>query len=152
MIIDHGKVNVGLAMVRAADSVKRLNYKVNTPKRFQVERLHDEAAGSLMEQLSSIMQQPKENLDFVYFSCCAGAEPHVDALDPREFTERTIVVPIILPPGRAVLTAQVDKEHKAQSVQVKLNHAYEFNHELTHSLELEDTESGCVVVMVSVKR
>lgn len=55
-------------------------------------------------------------------------------------------MPLILPKGVSTLVAQ------GVRVQAELFHVYEFNHEEVHALELEDTESGCVVVMVAVKR
>lgn len=55
-------------------------------------------------------------------------------------------MPLILPKGVSTLVAQ------GARVQAELFRVYEFNHEEVHALELEDTESGCVVVMVAVKR
>jgi hypothetical protein len=146
MIKDLGVVAVPAAVIEAAASIKLQNYKTNTPKRFQVQPLHERGAWELMQQLAVLAQVPQERLDFVYFSVCKGAEPHVDALDWTVFEPRTLVVPIILPSGTSTITANGD------TIVAKLGHVYEFNHELLHSMELEDTESGCVVVMVAVKR
>lgn len=83
-------------------------------------------------------------LDFVYFSVCKGAEPHIDLLDKNKFEPTTFVVPIILPNGESIITAEDER------IVVELNNIYEFNHEKIHSMVLEDTESGCVVIMVAV--
>lgn len=146
MINDLGAVAIPQAAREVADSVKLQNYKTNTPKRFQVQPLHAEAAGIMLEELSELVRVRQDRLDFVYFSVCKGAEPHIDLLDPALFEPRTFVVPVILPKGVSTIT--VGDETK----QVFLNHVYEFNHEIMHSMELEDVESGCVVVMVAVKK
>ena len=83
-------------------------------------------------------------LDFVYFSVCKGAAPHIDLLDKNKFEPTTFVVPIILPNGESIITAEDER------IVVELNNIYEFNHEKIHSMVLEDTESGCVVIMVAV--
>lgn len=145
-IRDLGVVAVPWAVRAAADSIKLQSYKTNTPKRFQVQPLHVEAAGLLLEELSELVKVRQDKLDFVYFSVCKGAEPHVDLLNPEFFEPRTFVVPIILPRGTSTITVGEEKK------QIFLNHVYEFNHEVMHSMELEDTESGCVVVMVAVKK
>ena len=144
MITVRGTVTPGSALLAAADKIKLLSYKVNTPKQFQVMALHGEEAADLMAQLGELIGHPHEKLDFVYFSACKGAEEHVDELDPMIFEETTFVVPLILPQGRSVLTAN------CHPMTLELNHVYEFSHELPHRLDLEDTESGCVVVMVAV--
>lgn len=82
----------------------------------------------------------------MYFSVCKGAESHIDLLNPAIFETRTFVIPVVLPQGKSVITAEDEQ------VEVKLNHIYEFNHEKTHSMVLEDNENGCVVIMVAVKR
>lgn len=146
MIKDLGAVAVPWAVREVADSVKLQSYKTNTPKRFQVQPLHAEAAGIMLEELSELVRVRQDRLDFVYFSVCKGAEPHVDLLDPVLFEPRTFVVPVILPKGISTITVEGER------AQVFLNHVYEFNHERLHSMELEDIESGCVVVMVAVKR
>lgn len=141
-----GSVHVPAPMLAAAELIKLQNYKTNTPKRFQVQPLHEEAAGDLLTQLAGLCETKIEELDFVYFSVCKGAEPHVDLLDPDKFHSKTLVIPIILPTGVSTLTV-LDKSYP-----VELNKVYLFNHELMHSMELEDVESGCVVIMVAVKK
>jgi len=140
-IINHGKIKVPSTVVENADLIKFENYKTNTPAKFQI---RDETDATLMYTLSRHIGLPWNSLDFVYFSVCKGAEPHVDLLDPAKFEPRTFVIPVILPSGRSVITAE------DESVEVELNHVYEFNHEKIHSMELEDKESGCVVIMVAV--
>ena len=111
-----------------------------------IHRVHNESDAILLAELSDRLGIPFKSLDFVYFSVCKGAEPHVDLLDPNVFEPRTFVIPVILPHGKSVITAE------DESVEVELNYMYEFNHERTHSMQLEDNESGCVVIMVAVKK
>lgn len=142
-IINHGAIYVPDTVVKNADLIKFENYKTNTPGKFQV---HNESDAILLAELSDKLGIPFKSLDFVYFSVCKGAEPHVDLLDPNVFEPRTFVIPVILPHGKSVITAE------DESVEVELNYMYEFNHERTHSMQLEDNESGCVVIMVAVKK
>ena len=146
VLLDHGPVDVPPEVFAAAYAIRLENYKVNTPKKFQVRPLHDRDAAQMIQHIASLAGVPASRIDYVYFSCAKGAEEHVDALDPSKFTERTLMVPVVVPPGRAILCAD------GLSIQVQVNHVYEFNHERPHSLELEDTESGCAVVMASVLR
>jgi hypothetical protein len=53
---------------------------------------------------------------------------------------------VILPPGRNIITAE------DATADVELFHVYEFNHEKIHSMTVEDTTSGCVVIMVAIKK
>jgi hypothetical protein len=144
MIRRIGSVDVGWPLRQAANEIRYLSYKVNTPKRFQTHQLHNLAAQHLMTHLSYIAGVPVEKLDFVYFSVCAGAEEHVDELDLERFTDRTLVVPLILPSGVSTITAD------GVTMQVELDKVYEFNHQRPHRMDLEDTQSGCVVLMVAV--
>lgn len=144
MIRTLGRVEIPPAVLEHAETIKRENYKTNTPARFQVRTL---AGGqNLICQLAPLAGHLPENLDFVYFSACRGAEPHTDRLDPNRFHDTTFVVPVILPLGRSVIEAQ------GHEVVAEVGAVYEFDHTRTHSMTLEDTESGCVVVMVAVKR
>lgn len=145
-IVCHGTMSIPETIVCNAETIKFQNYKTNTPKRFQVCAFDDEEDSLFLRRLSKKLDIDRANLDFVYFSVCKGAEPHVDLLDPTVFEPRTFVIPVILPRGKSVITAE--DEH----VEVKLNHIYEFNHEKIHSMTLDDKESGCVVIMVAVKR
>lgn len=138
----HGEITVPEAMVRNAESIRLQSYKVNTPTKFQ---RRDDVDGKFKRDLAFHLGYEAEQLDFVYFSVCKGAEPHVDQLDPAIFSPTTFVVPVVLPAGNSVIIAEEQREI------VKLNHVYEFNHEKIHSMELEDTESGCVVLMIAVK-
>ena len=141
----HGKIEVPVSIVANADTIKFENYKTNTPGKFQIRPIMIEDM-VLMNRLSGAIGVERSALDFVYFSVCKGAEPHTDLLDPAVFEPRTFVIPVVLPQGKSTITAQ------DESVDVELNHIYEFNHEEVHSMELEDTESGCVVIMVAVKK
>lgn len=84
-------------------------------------------------------------LENLYFSAARGAEPHTDLLDPAVFTPRILVIPVILPSGRTVIEAQ------GVEAVAEIGGVYEFDHERTHSMRVEDEESGCVVIMVAVK-
>lgn len=140
----HGTVSVPEAVVNHADTIKFENYKTNTPRKFQVRTLT--GGDELMESLAERINLPKSKLDFVYFSVCKGAEPHTDLLSPDKFENTTYVIPVILPRGRSVITAE------EQEAEVQVGGVYEFDHTKVHSMTLEDLESGCVVVMVAVKK
>ncbi len=140
----HGTVSIPEAVVAHADTIKLENYKTNTPAKFQVRSIV--GGDDLMANLSVLIGIPRGRLDFVYFSVAKGAEPHTDKLNPNKFEDTTFVVPVILPKGNSVI--------KADGVEVvaEVGGIYEFDHTTTHSMTLEDTESGCVVVMVAVKK
>lgn len=145
MITFHGKVSIPSIVIDAADEIKFLNYKTTTPAKFRKNTLTEEMASELMDEIAELINIAKSRLDYVYFSVCKGAEPHTDILDPLYFTETTFVIPVILPSGHSKITAE------AFSMYVQVGGVYEFNHEKTHSMILEDTENGCVVIMVAVK-
>lgn len=142
-IIHYGSIEVPDSIVSNAELIKLENYKTNTPKRFQIQPMVD---SEFLRDLGKQIQVDYNTLDFVYFSVCKGAEPHIDLLDPDIFEPRTFVIPVVLPNGDSVITAEEEQES------VKLNHIYEFNHEKIHSMTLEDNESGCVVIMVAVRK
>lgn len=147
MIKFHGTVsNLNPQLIAAADSIKLLNYKTTTPTKFQKRTLTEDLAKDLMDEVAEILELPRSSLDYVYFSACNGAEPHVDQLDPEKFTDRTFVIPVILPSGVTTIYAE------DQSMDVELGGIYEFNHEKIHSMSVEDTESGCVVIMVAITK
>lgn len=143
-IINHGIINIPQTIIDNAETIKLENYKTNTPKKFQIRKFDDNS--EMMYRLSNIINISEESLDFVYFSVCKGAEPHIDLLDPNVFKSRTFVIPVILPRGKSIITAEDEK------IEAKLNNIYEFNHEKVHSMELEDIESGCVVIMVTTRK
>jgi hypothetical protein len=146
MIKHIGSVTAGWPLREVAEGIKLQSYKVNTPKKFHVHPMHVYAGEVLKQHLSYLVNVPVSRLDFVYFSCCNGAEEHVDLLDPAKFEPTTFVVPIILPRGKSTITAD------GVTLEVEVDQVYEFNHELPHRMDLEDTESGCVVLMVAVLR
>jgi len=89
----------------------------------------------------------------VYFSVCKGAEEHTDALSPETFLNDTYVIPVILPNGVSrIHTRRLENDYMEETVEVELGRVYHFDHTKPHSMTLEDTESGFVVVMVAVKR
>jgi hypothetical protein len=145
-IIRHGKVKVGKELIEYAETIKHENYKVNTPKKFQINTVNTEASKKFIKKLAQKVNLRKSKLDYVFFSVKEGAEPHVDGLNPSKFTGTTYVIPIILPEGKSVITAE------GESQEVKLFNVYEFDHTKMHSMELEDTDSGCVVIMVAELR
>jgi hypothetical protein len=110
--------------------------------------LHEQGCDRLKAQIASSLAKPVENIDFVYFSACKGAEPHTDLLDPAKYEPLTVTIPIILPKGLSLLVLH----DVGLEVELELDHGVAFNHEQTHELVLEDHESGCVVVMASVLR
>jgi hypothetical protein len=145
-IINHGEISIPLSIIDNANSIKYDNYKTNTPKRFQIWDFDNGEDLLFLIRLSDVLDIEYDRLDFVYFSVCKGAEPHIDLLDPAVFEPRTFVIPVILPNGKSVITAE------DETTVVALNNVYEFNHEKIHSMSLEDNESGCVVIMVAVKK
>lgn len=144
MLQYHGEVPIPAPVIEHSDKIKFENYKTNTPAKFQVRSLV--GGDELMEALSRVIGRPRDTLDFVYFSVCKGAEPHTDKLSPTRFEDITYVIPTILPKGRSVITAE------DQEVEVRVGGVYEFNHTKVHSMKLEDTDSGCVVIMVAIKK
>lgn len=147
MITHWGSVShLTSAVVAAADAIKHLNYKTTTPAKFQKNTLTEDIAKDLMDDISIKIGVDRSKLDYVYFSAARGAEPHVDLLDGNKFEDRTFVIPVILPKGASVLTAEDD------NAVAELGHIYEFNHEKTHGMTVEDSESGCVVIMVAIKK
>lgn len=145
MITTHGTVAIPQAVTDAAHPIRMLNYKTTSPSRFRKNSLTEDVAGSLMDAVAVRIGMPREKLDYVYFSAARGAEPHVDLLDPAVFTPHTFVIPVILPNGRTIIVAE------DASAQVEVGGIYEFNHERTHSMTVEDPDSGCVVIMVAIK-
>jgi hypothetical protein len=137
-------VQIPQAVIDAADTIKHLNYKTSTPAKFKTHLLTEDIAGGLMAEVADIIGIDKSRLDYVYFSCSQGAEPHTDVLPVEKFESTTFVIPVILPKGKSVIFA------KEASQEVQVGKIYEFNHEETHSMTLEDKESGCVVIMVAV--
>jgi hypothetical protein len=148
MIKFHGVVSIPQAVIDHADTIKLENYKTNTPAKFQVRSLV--GGEELMESLAEIIGISKEKLDFVYFSVCKGAEPHTDLLNPNKFEDTTYVIPVILPNGKSIIGAEDDAG--TVEAEVELGGVYQFDHTKTHWMTLEDNESGCVVVMVAVKK
>lgn len=146
MIKYHGQVEIPEAVISSADTIKHLNYRTSTPAKFRKNALTSELAGSLMEAIASRIGVSSSRLDYVYFSVCRGAEPHVDILSPDEFHSTTFVVPVILPSGFSVITAMDDRAI------VQVGGIYEFNHEQEHSMIVEDEVSGCVVIMIAIRR
>lgn len=142
-ITNHGTISVPQFILEAANEIKTENYKVNTPTRYQRNVISE---GTTVEiQIGNIAMVSPSIIDWTFFSVCSGAEPHIDTLLPH-LTDTTYVIPIILPKGKSMIT--VDGE----SVEVELDTVYQFDHTKIHSMELEDTESGCVVIMAGIKK
>lgn len=145
MITTHGTVEIPPAVIAAAHPIRMLNYKTTTPARFRKNALTQDIALGLMDDIADRIGVERDRLDYVYFSAAQGAEPHTDLLDPEIFTPHTYVIPVILPEGRTVITAETAQ------MDVELGGIYEFNHEREHSMSVDDTESGCVLIMVAIK-
>ena len=142
----YGSVKVPVEIVEAADKVKLQSYSFTKPVDFDVHSFANLPGGSdFIADLSEFLDLDPTTLDVVFFSCCSGAEMHTDKLDPNKFKSTTYVIPVILPEkGKKVLFTEQEEEN------IKLFNIYEFNHEEPHGLWLDDTESGCVVLMVGV--
>jgi len=138
----HGVLpHVPEAILEHANTIKLENYKTNTPTAFQK---HQPDNIEFTKQLAKAIDYPPASIDWVYFSVCKGAKTHVDELGDK-FTDTTFVIPIIVPKGRSTITAEYE------SMSVRCRGIYEFNHNKEHSMELEDTESGCVVIMAAIR-
>lgn len=131
-------------LVRHADTIKYESYKTNKPAKFQKYSQESVHGRIFTNQLSRKLNIPSNKLDWVYFSVCQGAEPHVDQLDSTVFTNDTYIIPIIIPTGKSTLFCG------EAAVALEQNMIYYFDHSTQHSLVLEDTTSGCVVIMVAV--
>lgn len=140
-----GNVLLTSHMTLAADQIKYENYKVNSPYKYK-KHTQDVTVGSWFEtQLSELVGVDKAKIDWVFFSVCKGAEPHIDMLDENKFHDATYVVPVILPKkGKAVITAE------DESMEVTVGGVYQFDHTKIHSMELDDTQTGCVVIMAAI--
>jgi hypothetical protein len=151
MITSHGQVVIPEAVTIAADSIKLLNYRTSSPARFQKRTLTDAIASQLMKDISELIGIESTRLDYVYFSVCRGAEPHVDLLDPLVFETTTYIVPVILPPGLNIITCESSPGRIDHQV-VEVGAVYSFEHTSTHGMTVSDQESGCVVIMIAIKR
>lgn len=143
MITYHGNIDVPTSIVSHADTIKLENYKTNTPAKFR-KHFTNQVLDTMFEiTLAEVMGIDHNQLDYVYFSVCKGAEPHTDQLDPLKFSDTTYVIPVILPEGDSVIHARDENET------VVLGGIYSFDHTETHSMTLDDTDSGCVVIMAT---
>lgn len=138
----YGEVNIPQHVRLNADTIKLQNYKTNSPKKFQKTIGND--LGVSFNIAKKIDVHP-QYIDWVYFSCCNEAEPHVDNLDPLVYGTLTYIIPIILPEGNNILTVN------DVSIPIQLNNMYSFNHQDIHRLDVENY-TGCVVLMASVKQ
>lgn len=138
-----GKIKVNAHVMGVAQSIREENYKVNTPSKYHK---HQGKDYTTIQQLSNLFNCGEGYVDYVYFSSKEGAEAHVDKLSLSKFEDDTIIVPLILPRGKSRLKV-------GDSIMIlEPLLAYKFKHTTIHSLELEDTESGCVLIMAAVLR
>lgn len=139
-------LDIPKSVLDVAESIKLDNYKTNHPKEFRKETVVTDDGLYLMAQLSSLTGVPVNKLDYVYFSACRGADEHVDLLDPEKFEDVTYIIPLVLPSGKSIL------HEDGYSTGIQVGGVYEINHTKPHSLDLEDTESGCTLIMVAICR
>jgi len=121
------------------------NYKVNTPAKFRKNQLQSEDGETFRRDLAKLVGVPADKIDYVYFSCAKGAEPHTDQLDPEKFVDTTYVIPVILPRHGAIIMAG------EASVSANLGEVYEFDHTKIHSMFVHSDE-GCAVIMATELR
>jgi len=145
MITHIGKINIPQTILDHAETIKLENYKTNSPAKFQKHSQYSTSGEKVSKQLSKLLNVDLNKIDWVYFSACKGAEPHVDQLDPNKFNDETYVVPIILPEGESKIQAIEDEKI------VELFNVYHFDHTKIHSMTLEDNDSGCVVLMCGIR-
>lgn len=136
-----GKLRVNDYVMDLAQSIREDNYRVNTPSKYHK---YQGNCYETIQQLSDLFNCGESSIDYVYFSSKEGAEPHVDKLNLLKFEEDTIIIPLILPRGKSTLRVG------GSSTTLEPLLAYKFKHTIIHSLELEDTESGCVLIMAAV--
>jgi hypothetical protein len=146
MIQMHGEVELPKKLLKAADAIKFQNYKVNKIGRIQKHTDDGEDAQYILWQLGQLVKRDPKFFDMVYFSACSGAEPHVDMLDESRFENTTYVIPLILPIGDSIIKT------RNVSIIAEVGKVYEFDHTIEHEMTVEDNKSGCVVLMVAVKR
>ena len=130
-----------------ADSIKLDNYKTATIKKFQ-RRFPDLSGLRLMMDQIALRLSFDDGAAFdpVFFSCGKGAEEHIDQLDPEIYTDTTIVVPLVAPYGHMIFCTDGTR------TVLQPNGIYSFVHEKPHSLEFDDTESGCTVLMLAIRK
>lgn len=147
MLNYHGQVFPPRDVLIYADTIKLDNYKTATIKKFQ-RRFPDLSGLKLMMDQIALRLSFDDGAAFdpVFFSCCKGAEPHIDKLDPEVYTDTTIVVPLVAPKGNMWFGIDGGK-YLMQSFGI-----YSFVHEREHFLQLEDTESGCTVLMLAIRK
>lgn len=136
-----GELVVNGDTMELAQGIRQENYKVNTPSKYQKHLGKDPF---ISEQLSEMLGCRPERVDYVFFSSKEGAEPHVDKLSLSQYEEKTILIPLILPNGTSKLIVDGWTHELGYFL------CYEFNHTQIHSLELEDKDSGCVLIMAAV--
>jgi hypothetical protein len=136
-----GNIIVGAEVMGIAQSIREQNYKVNTPSKYHK---HTGNNHPVIYQLSGMFDCDFNKVDYVYFSSKEGAEPHTDQLSLSKYEEDTILIPLILP--RGISTLEVGE----WAVTLEPLLAYRFKHTDIHSLKLQDTESGCVMIMAAV--
>lgn len=135
-----GELMVDFQTMCYAQSIREENYKVNTPSKYQKHCGND---SFIINQLVEIINRDYSLINYVFFSCKEGAEPHTDKLNLSRFDEKTVVIPLILPNGKSRLLVEDET--------CELQHflCYEFDHTKVHSLILDDTTSGCVLIMAT---
>lgn len=145
MITTHGAIPLlSIDLIEAAEMIKEQNHSTDTGEYIK----HHISRGcnkELFNHVASISGVDVHTLDAVLFSCIEGAKPHVDKLNLLEFEDTTFIVPVLLPLGSVVLNVG------ESSSQVDMNHIYEFNHTVIHSLDVEH-RTGCVVIMFAISK
>lgn len=146
MIKYHGQIVLPSGLLEAAEHIKFQNYKVTKIGKIQKQTPEGVDAEYVMRVLGSFVKRDHTLFDAVYFSACSGADRHIDMLDQEKFEDTTYVIPLILPEGDTIISAQ------GMSVIVEVGGVYEFDHTKEHEMTVEDDKSGCVVLMVAVRK
>jgi hypothetical protein len=146
VITYHGNIVIPNGLIEAADQIKYQNYKVTKIGKIAKQTPEGVDAEYVMRVLGSKVERDHATFNAVYFSACSGAEEHVDMLDQEEFEDTTYVIPLILPQGDSIIRAG-----KCRAI-VEVGGIYEFDHTKPHEMTVEDDKSGCVVLMVAVKK
>ena len=135
-------------VIAAANGIASENHDVNKHNALRKHHSGDlEADKRVATKLMRLIVHDTDRygLDWVYFSCPNGVVEHTDDLD-NTFDTFTHVLPVIIPIGGAVLTVEGDADI------LKHGFMYRFNHQLPHSLFIQNAPQPCVVLMATLKK
>ena len=153
LIHNHGAIQVPLSVTGYACNVRFEAKRIEReffPKKHPVNLQDifwlDRQLGKRVPQIIG------RGLDVVIFSCCEGADEHVDKLPKDKFEDTTFLIPLVLPRYTSFLISRDPVASAVDMEPLLLNTLYEFDHTLPHELSVEDRRGGCVVMMIAIKK